>query len=102
MKKISLFMFIIVSVLAAVALFNLLESCDNVELYAETAKIVNIDRDIITLETFTGNMFTFEGAEDWQVGDCVSLIMDSRETERIDDDEILRVCYSGWELKREV
>jgi hypothetical protein len=70
------------------------------EVYPATAKVVdvNYDKDIVTVETFTGFSFTFEGCEDWQVGDCASLIMEDNGTEKIFDDEIVMAYYGGWEL----
>lgn len=64
-------------------------------LYPETAKVVSISGDAVTVETSTGNLFEFYGSEDWFIGDCVSMIMDSCGTENITDDIIITVKYSG-------
>ena len=64
-------------------------------LYPETAKVVEICNDEVVVETCTGNLFAFYGAEDWMVGDTVSMIIDSCGTENITDDIILTVKYSG-------
>lgn len=70
------------------------------DLYPETAKVIEVDydTDTVTVETFTGFLFAFEGCEDWAVGDCASLIMEDHETEKIFDDEIVMAQYGGWEL----
>ena len=70
------------------------------EVYPETAKVVevNYSTDTVTVETFTGYLFTFEGCEDWQEGDCACLIMEDNGTEKIYDDEIVLAQYGGWEL----
>ena len=70
------------------------------EIYPETAKVVEIDydTDTVTVETFTGFLFTLYGCEDWMVGDCASLIMEDNNTELIYDDEIIMAQYGGWEL----
>ena len=70
------------------------------EIYPETAKVVEVDydTDTVTVETFTGFLFTFEGCEDWMVGDCASLIMEDNGTELVYDDEIIMAQYGGWEL----
>ena len=70
------------------------------ELYPETARIVEIDRDAdtVTVETFTGFLFVFEGCEDYAEGDGVSLIMDTCGTEKIYDDKIVMAQYCGWVL----
>ena len=70
------------------------------EIYPETAKVVevNYDTDTVTVETFTGFLFSFYGCEDWTVGDCASLIMEDNGTELVYDDEIIMAQYGGWEL----
>ena len=64
-------------------------------LYPETGKVVSISGDVVTVETCTGNLFEFYGAEDWMVNDCISLIMDGCGTEEVNDDVIIAVKYSG-------
>lgn len=64
-------------------------------LYPETAKVVEICNDEVVVETCTGNLFAFYGAEDWFVGDIVSMIMDSCGTVEVNDDMIITVKYSG-------
>lgn len=70
------------------------------DLYPETAKVieVNYDEDLVTVETFNGFLYAFEGCEDWQEGDCASMIMDDNGTEKVFDDEIVMVQYGAWEL----
>lgn len=70
------------------------------EIYPLTAKVVevNYDDDTVTVETFTGFLFAFEGCEDWAEGDCASLIMDDNGTEKIFDDEIVMAQYCAWTL----
>lgn len=70
------------------------------EIYPLTTKVieVNYDEDLVTVETFTGFLFAFKGCEDWQEGDCASLIMEDNGTEKIFDDEIVMACYGAWEL----
>lgn len=70
------------------------------DVYPMTAKVVevNYDEDIVTVETFTGFLFSFEGCEDWAEGDCASLIMDDNGTEKILDDTIVMAQYGGWTL----
>ena len=64
-------------------------------LYPETGKVVSISGDAVTVETSTGNLFEFYGSEDWFIGDCVSMIMDSCGTAEVNDDIIITVKYSG-------
>ena len=64
-------------------------------LYPETAKVVSISGNEVVVETCTGNLFAFYGAEDWFVDDTVSMIMDSCGTANVKDDVIITVKYSG-------
>lgn len=67
-------------------------------LYPETGKVVEICNNTVSVETYTGNLFAFYGAEDWMVDDTVSMIMDSCGTAEVNDDIIITVKYSGvWE-----
>lgn len=70
------------------------------ELYPMTARVYMVDEftDTVTVETFTGFLFSFEGVEDWAEGDCCALIMDDFGTAEISDDLIVSARYSGWDL----
>lgn len=61
---------------------------------------VSAGTDLVVVETYTGNLFAFRGAEDWEVGDAASLIMDSRATAEVEDDEVVSAEYAGWNLGR--
>lgn len=92
MKKLTAIALILILITIA------LTACADV--YPMTAKVVevNYDEDVVTVETFTGFLFSFEGCEDWAEGDCASLIMDDNGTEKILDDVIVMAQYSGWTL----
>ena len=68
--------------------------------YALTTQVVEIDaeNDAVIVEDSNGNLWEFYGAEDWQVGDCASLIMNSRGTVGVEDDKIEDARYSAWTL----
>ena len=70
--------------------------------YALTAQVVKIDRtqDIVTVEDSVGNLWEFYGVEDWEIGDCASMIMNDMGTDRIYDDEIVNVRYAAWTLTK--
>jgi hypothetical protein len=70
--------------------------------YALTAQVVKIDRaqDIVTVEDSVGNLWEFYGVEDWEIGDCASMVMDDMGTDRIYDDEIVNVRYAAWTLTK--
>lgn len=67
-------------------------------LYGMTAIVTNVsqDTDTVTIEDFNGNLWQFEGTEDWAINDVVSCIMDSQGTALIKDDVIIKVQYSGY------
>ena len=70
------------------------------ELYPQTARVVilNEAEDLVTVETFNGHLFTFEGCEDYAVDDCVSLIMEDNGTDLVYDDAVIMARYSAWDL----
>ena len=85
-------------IILAIAIIACTCSCGKSTLYPETGKVVEICNDVVTVETSTGNLFAFYGAEDWMTGDCISLIMDGCGTAEVNDDVIITVKYSGvWE-----
>ena len=59
---------------------------------------VDEDTDIVTVQDFNGNVWQFMGAEDWAVNDVCALIMDSKGTATIYDDEIISKNYCGYLL----
>lgn len=68
-------------------------------IYPTTMIITEIDRetDIVTIRTATGLLYTFGGAEDYEVGEMVSCIMYSSMTpDTVLDDQIISVRYVGW------
>lgn len=71
--------------------------------YALTAQVVEIDKtaDVVTCEDSNGNLWDFYGVEDWQKGDCVSLLMNTNGTENIYDDEICGTTYGTWDLSKQ-
>lgn len=67
-------------------------------LYPTTMVVTEVDykTDIVTMEDFNGNIWQFEGTEDWMTGDIVGCIMDSKGTDLIYDDEIVKIRYTGY------
>lgn len=68
------------------------------ESYALTTIVVSLDYDTDTVEVedFNGNVWAFEGCEDWQLMDVCALSMDDNNTANIYDDVILSARYNGW------
>jgi hypothetical protein len=86
--------------IALILILTAIAMTASAEIYPLTAKVVevNYDDDIVTVETFTGFLFSFEGCEDWMEEDCASLIMDDNGTESILDDKIIMAQYGAWTL----
>lgn len=58
---------------------------------------VDYDTDVVTIKTFSGIEYQFEGCEDWYEGDiCTVTIWDNDTPDTVYDDEILQTRYSGW------
>lgn len=66
------------------------------ERYPQTTTVINIEDDTVTVEDFNGFHYQFNCAEDWQVGDICSCIMDDNGTPQVNDDKIIKVKYSGY------
>ena len=66
-------------------------------LYPTTTVVYELDQenDLVTVEDANGNLWQFEGCEDWDVNDICSILMDDCGTTSIYDDEIVMVRYSG-------
>lgn len=68
-------------------------------MYAKSAVVVEVDyeNDVVTVEDFNGNLWEFEGCEDWLTGDVCAMVMYDNDTpETIYDDIILDMRYDGW------
>lgn len=65
--------------------------------YALTTKVIKLDyeQDVIYCEDGNGNVWSFYGTEDWDIGDTTSLCMNDMGTEQIYDDEIISARYSA-------
>ena len=74
---------------------------ENENLYALTTKVVLVDtvNNTVTTEDYNGNTWSFYGTEDWEVGDCCSLIMDNNKTSTIHDDLIVNAKYSAYSIE---
>ena len=69
----------------------------NLGMYPKTlvATEINITRDVVVCEDYNGNVWEFDGTEDWEVGDIVSAVMWNAGTEIIYDDEFIMCRYGG-------
>lgn len=69
-------------------------------LYPLTTTVTEIKNNTVTVEDSNGNLWSFNGAEDWQVGDGCALIMHDNSTSEIIDDTIISTRYqqNDWSL----
>ena len=67
-------------------------------IYSQTFVVTDVDykTDIVQMEDFNGNIWSFKGCEDWLEGDVCSAILWDNDTDIIYDDVILTTRYSGW------
>lgn len=63
--------------------------------YPLAARVIDIQGDTVSLCDGAGNVWKWEGAEDWQIGDIAAMIMSDNGTSEISDDEILEMRYSA-------
>lgn len=77
------------------ALITILSLISSGYIYPDAMTVTEVKDDIVTVETTTGNIFAFRGAEDYEVGDMVATIMCSYGTDNVTDDSILCVRYAG-------
>ena len=70
----------------------------NNNLYPLTTRVIQIDEDsdCVSVEDCMGNLYSFIGIEEWETDMTCTVIMDSKGTETIDDDEIVSVRYSSF------
>jgi len=66
--------------------------------YPQTFVVTEVNQaaDTITLQDFSGNIWTWEGAEDWMEGDTAAAIMNDNGTAEIYDDTIKQLQYTGY------
>ena len=81
-----------VATVSCLFLYN--KSC----IYSRSAVVVGVDyaSDIVTVEDSMGNLRTFDGVEDYDLSDRVSLIVHDNGTDwDIKDDRIIEVRYDS-------
>ena len=66
-------------------------------IYTQSGTVIEVNRpdDIVLVETTDGNLWEFEGAEDWMEGDRIELTMHDNGTDMPEDDVIIRTIYKG-------
>lgn len=103
MKNSTLIKITVITCAIILALFGLHPCCaESVNgLYPRTAAVAGFDydRDVVIATDWAGLEWEFEGIEDWEIGDLVSLMMyDNGMPNTILDDEIMLAYYGGWTI----
>lgn len=95
MKKIVICFCTFSLLLMGIAIFTV-EPKHNV--YALSGVVVGVseEEDAVIFEDFNGNLWEFDGAEDWMINDICACVMNDMGTENIYDDCILSVRYNGY------
>lgn len=85
-------------ILTAVALLSGSNPNAKIGFYANTAEVVEINReaDIFTVEDFTGNRWDFTEVEDWEKKDLCAIIFCDNGTPEIEDDIPISWRYCGY------
>lgn len=97
-KMQTIFLIISLAIVAAftdLSLAKLYNANQISHLYPLTTTVTEINNDIVTVEDSNGNLWSFNGVEDWQVGDGCALIMHDNSTSEIMDDTIISTQYQG-------
>lgn len=91
-----IYRFVLVWCVLLVLVFGFTVKAD-AEVYPLTTVIVSLDydADVVTAEDYNGNLWQFDGCEDWQVFDLCAMLMDDGATLTIYDDVVLLCWYDG-------
>ena len=74
----------------------------NSDYYGLTTIVEETDdiMDTVYVRDCNGHLWSFQGVEDWQVGDCATLIMDNNRTLDIADDIVTSAHYGSWTISK--
>lgn len=70
----------------------------SVSCYTTCGIVTSIDdeNNIVEITDFNGEIWVYEGVEDYLIGDAVSMLMNNNGTENIYDDIIINIRYCGY------
>lgn len=94
----TLFIIVALTIIAAftdLSLAKLYNANQQKHLYPLSTTVTEIENDTVTVEDSNGNLWSFDGAEDWEINDSCALIMDDNNTKDIRDDVIISTRYQG-------
>jgi hypothetical protein len=71
-----------------------------ISLYPRAMFVTSLDKtnDKVICEDATEMVWSFYGIDDWEIGDMVTCIMDSKGTDSMLDDEMTEIHYGGYTL----
>lgn len=85
-----------VFVMLLISILQMQTQTQTAQIYPDAGIVTCIKGDSVTYQTANGNLFSFYGSEDWQVGDAVAVLMYNNGTDTINDDVILQTKYVGY------
>ena len=85
----------IVAAFTDLSLAKLYNANQQKHLYPLSTTVTEIKNDTVTVEDTNGNLWSFNGAEDWEINDTCALIMNDNNTKDICDDVIISTRYQG-------
>lgn len=94
----TLFIIVALAIIAAftdLSLARFYNANQQKHLYPLTTIVTEIENDTVTVEDSNGNLWSFDGAEDWEINDSCALIMNDNNTKDIRDDVIISTRYQG-------
>lgn len=94
----TLFIIIALAIVAAftdLSLAKLYNANQQKHLYPLSTTVMEINNDTVTVEDSNGNLWSFNGVEDWEINDSCALIMNDNNTKDIRDDVIISTRYQG-------
>lgn len=94
----TLFIIISLAIVAAftdLSLAKLYNANQISHLYPLLTTVTGINNDTVTVEDSNGNLWSFDGVEDWEINDSCALIMNDNNTKDIRDDVIISTRYQG-------
>jgi hypothetical protein len=94
MKKMIIAIIIIITFINVKTL-NCINSDNKNNYYPLVATVIEINDDTVMIEDNNGEVWEFESAEDWQINDICSCIMNDNGTQKIYDDEIVKIKFDG-------
>lgn len=103
MKKLSVIVVVLMSIICAMCMgadanANEGRNFNENHIYSLTTvvKYVDYGYDKVYCEDFNGEVWCFNGCEDWMEGNIASMVMYDNGTSIIYDDEIISIRYCGW------